>query len=746
LEAELDRASATRPNPGRTETFHRLNRAEYQNVIRDLFDLDVDLAPLLPADDVSAGFDNVASSLTISPTLLDRYLIVAQKVARLAVGTPAPVPNVDYFRVADDLPQDDHLPGMPFGTRGGTRIRYTFPLDGEYLVRVRLARDLNDSMPAYAEPQQLEVSLDGERLQLFTLPGMQPPAPRGQRPVAGQRGRQAQPAPQTEAGPATPDAAAQPGRPAPQAQRGAQPARTPQPSARELRNRADENWDVRVPVKAGTRQVVVTFLKKSSALDETGRLPFLRPYPAGNNVPESRMGAALRSVEISGPHAGAAAGDTPSRRRIFTCRPDGAAPTTRQAACARTILSTLARRAYRRPVNDADVAPLLAIYEEGRAEGGFEAGIERALKRLQVSPEFLYRVEADPPNVPPGAAYRISDLELASRLSFFLWSSIPDDELLGVAEKGQLHIPAVLTRQVRRMMADSRSDALVKNFAGQWLFLRNVPLTGPAQSEFPDFDDSLRQAMRRETELFFDSIVREDRNALDLLRADYTFLNERLALHYGIRDVKGSQFRRFTWSKDEVRRGLLGQGSILTVTSYPDRTSPVVRGKWILENLLGTPPPPPLPNVGDLKTTNGSGAVLSMRERLAQHRANPVCAGCHSMMDPLGLALENYDATGKWRTRNESAQPIDASAVLPDGTAFSGPQGLETALLARSDRFLSTLTEKLLTYALGRGTEYYDMPAVRGIVRDAAGSDYRFSSGLIMAVVQSAPFQMRIRN
>jgi len=775
LERELDRASAARPNPGRTEPFHRLNRAEYQNAIRDLLHLNVDVAALLPADDVSAGFDNVASTLTMSPTLMDRYLVAAQRVARLAVGTPAPLPNVDYFRIADDLPQDDQLPGMPFGTRGGTRIRYTFPMDGEYVIKVRLARDMNEGMPSYAEPQQLEVGLDGERLQVFTLPGVPPVAGRGQRGGGATPQNPRQPAREGAAGPDAPEVA-QPQTVRPQAREGAAGPDAPQDAAdtqperaatpergvqprggtattpamtRQQRNRADENWDVRVPVKAGEREITVAFLKKTSALDETVRLPFLRPYPAGNNVPESRMGAALRSVEISGPHTPGVVGDTPSRRRIFACRPPAttaAAARTGNAgevACARTILSTLARRAYRRPVTSEDVAPLLALFEEGRSQGGFESGVERALRRLLVSPEFLYRVEVDPPNVMRDAAYRVSDLELASRLSFFLWSSIPDDELLDVAVKGQLRNAGALEQQVRRMMADARADALVKNFAGQWLFLRNVPLTGPAQSDFPDFDDSLRQAFRTETELFVESIVREDRSALDLLRADYTFLNERLALHYGIRTVRGSHFRRYTWPPEGKRAGLLGHGSILTVTSYPDRTSPVVRGKWILENIMGTPPPPPLPDVGDLQSTNGSGTVLSMRERLARHRSNPVCAGCHSMLDPLGLALENYDATGKWRTRGESSQPIDVSAVLPDGTKIEGPDGLRNAILARSDRFVSTLTEKLLTYALGRRLEYYDAPAVRAIVRDAARNDYRFSTGLVLGVVRSMPFQLR---
>ena len=741
LEQELDRAAAAHVNPGRTEPFHRLNRAEYQNAVRDLLGLTVDVSSLLPTDDVSVGFDNIASVLSVSPTLMDRYLAAAQKISRLAVGTTSALPSVDYFRIADDLGQDDHLPGLPFGTRGGTKIHYTFPTDGEYVVRVKIARDLNDSVPIYTVAQELEVSVDGQRLQVFTLPGGQPPPARGGR-VAGQ----APPAPVPPA-PAQDEA---PASPRPGATQAAPVGRGGGPRDREARNRIDDQWQVRVPVTAGDHDVVVAFVKKSSAIEETPRLPFLRPYPAGNNVPETRMGAALRSVEISGPYTAGSAAESPSRRRIFVCSPTAAepAPTSAGASaataeCATRILSRLARYAYRRPVAPADVQPLIAQFHEGSNQGGFDAGIERAIRRLLVSPEFLYRVEIDPPNLPPNTAYRVSDLELASRLSFFLWSSIPDEELLEVASKRQLHDPAVLARQVRRMMADPRSDAFSRNFAGQWLFLRNVPLAGPAQSAFPDFDDNLRQALRRETELFFDSIVREDRNALDLLRANYTFLNERLALHYGIHTVKGSHFRRYEWDKNSVRGGLLGQGSILTVTSYPDRTSPVVRGKWILENLLGTPPPPPLPNVGDLKATNGGGEVLSMRERLAQHRANPICAGCHSMMDPLGLALENFDGVGQWRTRSESSQPIDAAAVMPDGTKFDGPAGLKQALLERSDRLLSTLVDRLLTYAVGRKLESYDMPVVRAILRQAAPNDYRFTSSLILGVVQSTPFQMR---
>ena len=756
LETEIDRASAANPNPGRTDGLHRLNRAEYQNAVRDLLNVDVDVTDLLPADDVSSGFDNVASTLTMSPTLMDRYLSVAQKISRMAIGIPAPAANVQFFRVADDLAQDKQLPGLPFGTRGGTRIRYTFPIDGEYAIKVRLARDLNEQMPVYPDAQQLEVSVDGRRVQVFTLPGAARPAGRGQgggrgaAPAAdSQVGRGgADPAPATPAG----EPAAQTRRPGPSAGQAPEGQRL-QGNAREERNRADQNWDVRVTVTAGAHDVVATFLNQTVALDESPRLPFLRPFPAGNNVPETRLGSSLRSVEISGPYGTGATGDSASRRRIFVChtgasqggaaRRSSVGNATSEDECSNTILRTLARRAYRRPVTDADVQPLLALYREGREQGGFEAGIERALRRLLVSPEFLYRVEVDPPNARAGRAYPVSDMELASRLSFFLWSSIPDDELLDAAERGELRKPAVLTKHVTRMLQDPRSEALIDNFAGQWLFLRNVPGTGPAASLFPDFDDGLRQAFRRETELFFESLVREDRSAIDLLRGDYTFLNERLALHYGIRTVKGPQFRRYAWPQDDIRRGILGQGSILTLTSYPDRTSPVVRGKWVLENILGTPPPPPLPDVGDLKTTNGSGVVLTMRERLAMHRASPQCASCHSMLDPLGLALENFDGVGKWRTRDESGQPIDSAAVLPDGTRIDGPVALRTALLARSDRFLMTFTGKLLTYALGRRLEHYDTPVIRQILRDAAPGDYRVSTGIVLGIVRSTPFQMR---
>jgi hypothetical protein len=735
IEDALDAAAAARPNPGRTEPLHRLNRTEYRNAVRDLLGLDVNVASLLPPDDVSYGFDNVAGVLKMSPTLLERYLTAAQKVSRLAIGTPPPAPVTDYYRLSDDLRQDAHLGAQPLGTRGGTTIRHIFPLDGEYVIKPRLARDLNESVPLYLEPQTLEVSLDGERIELLTVPGVVPPPARGR--GAG--------------GAAAPPAAQQPASSEP----GQNPPAGPRPRAaitqidagirispadREKRNHVDDAWDVRVRVTAGTRDVTLAFLRKTAALDETIRLPFARPYPAGVNIAETRMGLHLRSVEIVGPYNPAGADSSPSRRQIFSCVPRRASE---EPACARSILSSLARRAYRRPVAASDVEPLLAMYREGRAQGqGFESGIELAIRRLLVSPEFLYRVERDPAQ-PVDGVYRLSDLELASRLSFFLWSSIPDETLLDLAAKRQLSRPAVLEAQVTRMLADTRADTFIESFAGQWLYLRNLPAAGPVATIFPDFDEGLRQSLRRETELFFASIVREDRPAADLLTANYTFLDERLARHYGVPGVKGSHFRRVTLAADSPRAGLLGHGSILTVTSQPDRTSPVVRGKWVLENFLGASPPAPPPNVPDLKSSVEPGAVLSMRDRMVAHRANPACAGCHAMMDPIGLSLENFDAVGRFRTLAESGGPIDASGSLPDGTRFAGAAGLREALLARREQFVTTLTEKLLTYALGRGVEYYDQPAVRAIVRDASRRDYRFATALVAGVVRSTPFQMR---
>jgi mono/diheme cytochrome c family protein len=709
VETELDAAAAAKPNPGRTEPFHRLNRAEYRNAVRDLLDLDVDVAELLPADEASYGFDNIAGVLKLSPTLLERYLAAADKVSRLAVGVPTEFVSIDWFRVPDDRSQEGRLPGLPFGTRGGLVVEYTFPVDGDYTFAAELARDLNEQMPLYAEEQNLEIAIDGERVALFTLPAV---------PLS---------APQTANNDPNAPAISQ------IVQRFSLGR-----DARAARNRADAEWRVRVPVNAGRHAVTATFIATTAALDEPARLPFLRPYPAGVNIPETRTGAYLRALEISGPYEATGAGDTASRQRIFSCRPAG--DDTSAETCAREILGSLARRAYRRPVGDDDLEPLLAFYREG-AINGFDAGVQLALKRLLVSPEFLFRVERDAEGVEPGAVYAISDLTLASRLSFFLWSSIPDDELLDAAERGVLRDPAELERQVQRMLADARADAFVENFAGQWLYLRNLDAVVPVQSVFPDFDDTLRESLKRETELFFGSIVHEDKSALDLLRADYTFVNERVARLYGLPNIKGNHFRRVTLPADNPRRGLLGHGSILTVTSYPDRTSPVVRGKWILENLLGVPPPPPPPNVPKLEETSDGGGTLSIRERLAAHRENPSCASCHSLMDPLGFALENFNAVGAWRALDDTGGAVDASGTLPDGAVFKDVAEFRAALL-NNDLFVTTLTEKLLTYGLGRGVEHYDQPAVRAIVRQAADDDYRFSA-LILGVVQSPPFRLR---
>ena len=683
LEGELDRAAAANPNPGRTETLHRLSRTEYRNAVRDLLALDADVDQLLPADDTSYGFDNIAGVLGVSPTLMERYLSAARKISRLAVASPVPSPTADTFRIASDLGQDERIEGLPFGTRGGVLVDYHFPEDAEYVIEV-----MPDG-PLRVEPHQLEVTVDGERVELLTVgKAPDPDDPRG------------------------------------------------------LYVPTIDTLKVRIPIKAGPRQVGVAFVRKTSAEPEGIRKLYRRPFTGEGSGGDSRYQPYVESVTIAGPYEASGArpvDETPSYARVFVCRPAGAVPAD-EAACARQILARLGRRAYRRPVTGDDVERLLTFYERGRAQGSFETGIEMALRRLLVSPEFLFRIERDPDGVAPGSNYRLSDLELASRLSFFLWSSIPDDELLDVAARGELADPAEFERQARRMLADPRSDALVTNFAGQWLTLRNAAAVQPDEDAFPDFGEGLRQAFRRETELLFTSVLREERSTLDLLAADYTFVNERLAQHYGIPNVRGSHFRRVALN-DDARGGLLGHGSILTVTSYANRTSPVLRGKWILENILGTPPPPPPADVPDLETAEG-GAPLSMREAMEQHRANPVCASCHQLMDPPGLSLENFDAVGRWRDRSETKAAIDASGALPDGTEYEGPSGLKAALLRHPDRFVTTVTEKLLTYALGRGVEYYDAAAVRSIVRNAAENDYRLSS-LILGVVDSVPFQMR---
>jgi hypothetical protein len=677
LESALDRAALSKPNPGRTDTFRRLNRTEYRNVIRDLLDLDVDVSSLLPADDVSHGFDNITVG-ELSPTLLERYLTAAQRISRLAVGSPMRSPDGSSIMLPPDLTQEDHFDKLPFGTRGGTVVRYTFPLDAEYEIQLRLSRDRNEQIEGLYETHQLDLTIDGERIQQFMV---KPP-----------------------------------------------PRRTDHESF-------DKDFRVRVPVKAGPHFLAASFTKKSSALLETER----QPYAAHFNMDRHpRIQPAIYSISVTGPFGTSAPGDTPSRRRIFVCRPANAS---QETDCAKRIVSTLMRRAYRRPVVESDLRVPLKFYEEARSSDGFDAGIEMALRAMLVNPRFLFRIEKDPAGVAPQTAYHLSDIELASRLSFFLWSSIPDDELLDAAIRGKLRQPAVLERQARRMLADPRSESLVSNFAGQWLYLRNLESMTPDARLFPDFDDNLRQSMRRETELFVNSIVREDRSVLDLLRAKYSFLNERLAKHYGVPNVYGSRFRRVEFPADSARGGLLTQASILTVTSYPNRTSPVLRGKWILGNVLGAPPPPPPPNVPELKETNSAGKVLTVRDRLAQHRDNPACSSCHRLMDPVGFALENYDAVGRWRS-HEGDAPVDAAGNLPGGQTFEGTTALQRALLEKPELFAAAFSEKLLTYALGRGVEPYDAPAVRQIVSGARRDDFRFSA-VVLGIVKSVPFQMR---
>jgi hypothetical protein len=694
LETDLDRAAALHPNPGKP-TLRRLNRAEYANVVRDLLALEVDGGSLLPPDDSGYGFDNIGDVLTVSPLLMERYMSAARRISRLAIGNPTLRPDAVTYDVPRFLRQEDRVSdALPFGSRGGIAIRHFFPLDGEYVINVRLKRNYNgSSILGLDDQEQLDVRLDGERVKLFAVGGETNRFSRGY----GQRGRD----------PNAPIDAQQ------------------EPAAE-----ADAGLEVRVPVKAGERMVGVAFVKETWA-PEGG---VFQPRLANREGDES---AGVGSVTVSGPYDVSGSGETPSRERIFVCTP---ARETDEESCAQKILSNLARRAYRRPVSEGDLHNLLTAYKVGRAGGAsFERGIELALRKMLVSPEFLFRIERDPGNVASNATYQISDLELASRLSFFLWSSIPDDELLDLAERGKLRDPVVLEGQVRRMLADARSKALVDNFAGQWLYLRNVRSISPDLGEFPDFDENLREAFQLETELFLESMLREDRSVLELLDADYTFLNERLARHYGIPNVYGNHFRRVRLA-DGTRRGLLGQGSILTVTSYANRTSPVIRGKWLLENFLGTPPPPPPPNVPALKEKSEDGRMLTMRQRMEAHRANPACATCHKLMDPLGFALENFDAIGRWRTADGGVS-IDASGVLPDGSKFDGPAELGRILLSRPDQFVHTVAEKLLTYALGRGVEYYDAPAVRKILRDSASDGYRWSS-LILGIVESAPFQM----
>jgi len=677
LEAALDEAAAARPNPGRTETLRRLNRTEYQNAIRDLLLVEIDAASLLPPDESGHGFDNVTVG-DLPPALLDRYISAAQRISRLAIGSMQGSLQSDIIRVAPDLTQEEHAAGLPIGTRGGVSIRYTFVQDGEYEIQFYLARSYSGDIEGLRGTERHEIRLLLDRKPIGTMAVQRPPD--GDDSLL------------------------------------------------------DRNLKIRVPVTAGPHELAVTFLRNSSSLLETARQPLQAHF---NERRHPRITPAISQVSITGPYAARGAGETPSRRRVFVCRP---AEPSQEDPCARQILSTLMRRAYRRPIVDADLERPLAFYREGKSRGGFDAGIERAVSAVLFNPEFLLRVEADPTGVKAGVPYRVGDLELASRLSFFLWSSIPDDELLDAAIRGELRRPEALEQHARRMLADPRSSNLAINFTGQWLRLRNLDSVNPDQRLYPDFDDNLRQAFRRETELFVDSVLREDRSVLDLLKADYTFLNERLAKHYGIPGVYGSRFRRVTLAPDSRRGGLLRHGSILSVTSYANRTSPVLRGVWVLSNIFGAPPPPPLPNVPAL---DGSvPANLPIRERLAAHRKDPVCASCHRTIDPVGFALENYDAVGRWREHDGDNGAIDAEGGLPGAGTLHGVAGLEEGLLRRPELFAGTVTEKLLTFALGRGAEYYDAPAIRKILREARPGGYRFSS-LVLGIVKSVPFQMR---
>ncbi len=680
LETSIDRDAFAAARPGKLALIHRLSRTEYQNAIRDLLAIDalpqeIDYPLLLPADNAASGFDNLADLLFMSPTIMERYLDAAEKISRLAVGdTHAPV-LVNRYRLHPEQWQDARVDELPWGTRGGLSAKSDFPADGEYAIKVDV---------------------------------VVPQADTHQEPVGGPV--------QTHQLEISVD--------------GTRVAITPVGQPQRGRGRAPTGpFEFKVPITAGPHLLGVTFVARDEVRDELT----LRPRMRGRG-PEP----AVSLVTISGPYGAKSAGDSPSRRRIFSCG-------TRDTACAKQILLSLTRRAYRRPTTDADIQDLLPFYEKGRVESGFDMGIERALERLLVSPQFLFRVEREPADVESGRTFRITDVELASRLSFFLWSSIPDEELLNLAAQGQLHSPPVLEREIQRMLRDERSRSLVTNFAEQWLFVRDIEAKQPDGLLFPDFDESLRTAMHKETDLFLDSVLRGNRSILDLLTADYSFLNERLAKHYGIPNVHGSNFRKVTFPSGSPRGGLLGQGSILTLTSYATRTSPVVRGKWVLENLLSAAPPPPPPNIPALKTDGPEpGKMVTMREAMTRHRANPSCAGCHARMDPIGFAMENFDAVGRWRD-HDNGSGIDVSGSFPDGTTFNGMPGLKQILLGQKEQFINTVAEKLLMYALGRNLQYYDQPWVRRIVHESAASNYTFSS-LVACVVNSVPFEFRTRS
>ena len=703
LEADIDRAAAANPDPGRTSTVHRLNRTEYRNAIRDLLALDLDVTPLLPGDETSdTGFDNNADVLSISTAQLERYLSAARTITRLATGLTPTGPGFETFDVPLLLLQDERQSEhMPLGSRGGVAVPYHFPVDGDYLIKIELRSNWQDYILGMGSAHLLDVRIDGELVERLTVGG---------------------------------DA---PGRPAPVtftiAERG-------DPEWEAYLQSADERLEVRVPVEAGPRTVSVSFVR--NLWEPEG---ILKPRQAGEVLSNDEVyhgNAAVSAVAIGGPYAVTGPGDTPSRRAVFTCRPQTAAFEV-ERACAAEIVSRMARLAYRRPVTPDDLDTLLGFFDSGRQDGGsFDAGIQLALERMLVDPDFLLRMERDPAGAAPGEPYRLSDVEVASRLSFFLWGSIPDEPLLDAAEQGGLTDPDVLEAQVRRMLADPRARSLIDDFAMQWLHLRNLEDVTGDPVPFPDFDDNLVEAFRHETTLFLASTVREDRSVLDLLDADYTFVNERLARHYGIPGIYGSRFRRVTLPDREQRGGLLGQGGLLALTSYPTRTSPVLRGKWLLDTILGAPPPSPPADVPALPERGEGGRTATVRERLERHRQAPACATCHASIDPPGFALEQFDGLGAWRTADEFGNPVDATATMPNGRTVAGMAGLRALLLERPEQFAGTVTEKLLSYALGRGIEHVDRPTVRAVVRDAAADDYRWSA-LIAGVVRSPAFLMR---
>ena len=689
LEDELDAAAARNPNPGRPGLY-RLNRTEYATAIRDLLDLEIDVEALLAPDDSVYGFDNIADVLGVSPTLLEGYLAAADRISAIAVGDPEFPPEEHRYQVSQRFSQDEHIEGLPWGTRGGIRIEHNFPLDGIYDIDTEFLTNSVQGIRGLQFPHQYEISVDGERVKLVTIGGHADYMEMMENTEASQRTLN---------------------------------ART----------------QLRLRLTAGVHTITATFVEKTAAID----VDQLRPFEMDTFDPVYLGGIpALASLTMRGPFDGSAPSvETPSRKAIFTCRP---ASTDDEVFCAERILSRIAERAFRRPIAETDVDELIEFFELGREEKGtFDGGIQTGLRRILASPEFTFRFELDPEGADEGDIFAISDLELASRLSFFLWSTVPDDELVELAAASRLSDPDVLEQQVRRMLADPKSRAVVDNFAGQWLQLRNLASVEPDLLTFPDFDDNLREGFREETSLFFESIMREDRSVIDLLTADYTYLDERLARHYGISGVHGSDFRRVELD-DEVRHGLLGHGSILTVTSFSHRTSPVVRGAWVLENLLGTPTPDPPDDVPALEETDPESLdAQPLRVRLQRHRDNPACAGCHNIMDPIGFAMEQFDAIGRFRVRDLRGNPIDASGQLANGRPIDGIAQLREALVEQPEFFVHTFAEKMLTYAIGRGLEYYDMPTVRSIVENAADEDYRFSA-IVLEIVNSEPFRMKV--